>query len=473
MSVSSGASPLGSLLNNPQLLQALYPGLNLTGLSQLQQEEETALEQPLQTMSTEISNFTQTSQAWSSIQSDVNALASDATTLSQASTWAAPTASVFPTGVVAATASSSATAGTYNVDVTTAGAYDQWLGSSQTSATNTLGLQGSFSINGTSISVSSSDSLTSIAAKINAADAGATATVMSGTYNGVTSYYLAVDSTQYGALNISDPNGVFEGTGSSGLGMAEKVTGSPWIYTVNNVTTSSTTGTDSTTVPGLTLNLQGAGSTTITVTTSTSQAQSAINQFVGDYNALQAEINKDTGKGAILQGDPTAEGIMQQINSVLLSSNSSAPVGYQSVSDAGITLNLQSDNTTKLAFSSSTFGTAATANAQALQAIFTGSGGVATQLGTILNNYGDTSTGIIAGIQTDIQSQISDLTNEQTQEQSLITIQQNALQDQFNQEMQALMAVTTQKNQLSGLLTSMLNGGSSGSSGSGSSSSGG
>lgn len=471
--MSTGPSPLGSLLNNPQLLQALYPGLNLTGLSQLQQEEETALEQPLQTLSTDISNFTQTSQAWSAIQSDINALASDATTLSQTSTWAAPTASVSPSGVLSAAASSTATAGTYNVDVTTAGAYDQWLGSSQTSATNALNLQGSFSINGTSVSVTSSDSLNSIAAKINAADAGATATVMTSTYNGATSYYLAVDSTQYAALNISDPNGVFEGTGSSGLGMAEKVTGSPWIYTVNNVMTSSTTGTDSTTVPGLTLNLQGSGSATITVTTSTSQAQSTLSQFVSDYNALQADINKATGKGAILQGDPTAEGIMQQINSALMASSSSAPAGYQSVADAGVTLDLQADKTTQLSFSSSTFQTAATANTQALESIFTGSGGVATQVKTILNNFGDTSTGTIAGIQTNIQQQISELTNEQSQEQSLITVQQNALQDQFNQEMQALIAVTSQKDQLSGLLTSILNNGNSSSSGSGSSSSGG
>ena len=188
---------------------------------------------------------------------------------------------------------------------------------------------------------------------------------------------------------------------------------------------------------------------------------------------MQADINKATGKGAILQGDPTTEGIMQQINSALMSSSSSAPAGYQSVADAGVTLDLQSDKTTKLAFSSSTFHTAATANTQALEAIFTGSGGVATQLKTILNNLGDTSTGIIAGIQTSIQQQISDLTNEQTQEQSLITVQQNALQDQFNQEMQALIAVTSQKDQLSGLLTSILNNGNSSSSGSGSSSSGG
>lgn len=474
MSVSSGTSPLGSLLNNPQLLQALYPGLNLSGFSQLQQEQQAALEQPIQNLTSEVSNLTQISQTWSGIQADVNALATDATTLATASNWAAPTASVSTTGVVAASASTSAPAGTYNVDVTTQGAYDQWLGQSESSSSSALNLQGSFSINGTSISVAATDSLSSIAQKINAADAGATATVMSGTYNGTTSYYLAVDSTAYGPLTISDPNNIFGGTGSSGLGMAEQAgAGKAWVYTVNGVQTSSTTGTDSVTVPGLTLTLQGAGTTTVTVTTSTSQAQSALNQFVNDYNALQSAINKATGKGAILEGDPTAEGIMQQINSVLLSLNSSAPVGYQSASDAGLTVNLQSDNTTQLAFSASTFTSAATANAQALQSIFTGSSGIGTQLKTVLNNLGDTSTGIIAGVMTNLQSQISDLTNEEVQQQSLITIQQNALQDQFNQEMQALIAVTSQKDQLSGLLTAMLNGGSSSSTSSSSSSSGG
>jgi len=468
--LSSGTSPLGSLMNNPQLLQALYPGLNLTGFSQLQQEEQAALEQPIQNTTAEVSNFTQISQTWSGIQADVNALSSDATTLASSSTWSSPTASVSTTGVVGASASSSANGGSYTVNVTNPGAYDQWLGQSESSATTALSLQGSFSINGTSVSVSSSDTLTSIASKINAADAGATATVMSGTVNGVTSYYLALSSTQYTALNITDPNSVLKGTGSSGLGLAEQPgTGTPWIYTVNGVQTSSTTGTDSTTVPGLALTLQGAGSATVTVSTSTSQAQTALAQFVSDYNALQSAINKATGKGDILQGDATAEGIMQQINSILLSSNSSAPLGYQSVSNAGVTLNLQSDNTTQLAFSASDFQTAATADAQALQNVFTGASGVATQLQTLLGTLGDTSTGVIAGILTNVQSQISNLTNQETQEQSLITAQQNAMQDQFNQEMQALLAVSAQKSQLSGLLTAVLNGGSSSSSSSSSS----
>lgn len=462
--MSSGSSPLGSLANNPQLLQALYPNLNLTGFAQLAQQQSVALEQPIQNLTTQISQFTSVSQAWSSIQSAVNALAQDAKNLSTASTWAAPQASVSTTGIVQATAAAGVNAGTYNVNVTQQGAYDQWLGQSESSATNALNLSGTFSINGTSIQVTSSDSMNSIAQKINQAGAGATATVLSGTSGGTTSYYLSLDSTNFSALSISDPANVLKGTGSSGLGLTNKQAGQAWAYTVNTVPTTSTSGTDSTTVPGLTLNLQGAGTASVTVTTSTSSAQSALSQFVNDYNALQSTIGQATGKGAILQGDPTAEGIMQQVNSVLLALNSSAPTGYQSVSDAGVTLNLQSNNSTQLAFSQSTFQTAATANAQALQNIFSGTGGVASQLSTVLQNLGNSSTGIIAGIQTNIQSQIQNLTSEQTQEQSLITVQQTALQAQFNAEMQALISVTSQKSSLSSLLNSMLGGGQSGSS---------
>lgn len=133
-------------------------------------------------------------------------------------------------------------------------------------------------------------------------------------------------------------------------------------------------------------------------------------------------------------------------------------------------MNLQSNNTTQLAFSSSTFLTAATANGQALQDIFTGTGGIASQLSSVLQNLGDVSTGIIAGIQTNITGQIQNLTADQTQAQNLITIQQNVLQAQFNSEMQALISVTSQATSLSGLLNALQN---SGSSSSGSSKTGG
>lgn len=472
MSPLGGSNPLGpsgNLVNNPGLLQALYPGLDLTAFAQMQQEQTAALELPLQNLTAQVSQLNSVSQAWSSVESAVTALMNDATTLTQASTWSAPTATTNNSNVVTAAASSSASPGNYLVDVTQQGKYDQWLSQGETSNTSALNLSGSFTIGGKSVSVTSSDTLQTIAQKINALNAGATATVLSGTNGSTTSYYLALDSTSYEKLTLTDPSGILYGTGTSGLGMAEQQTGQPWVYTVNGASTQSTTGTDSTTVPGLTLTLTGLSAsstspTTITVTASNSNAQAALNQFASDYNALEATISQVTGKGQILQGDPTASSIMQSIDSALLGTNSANPIGFQSASDAGLTLSLQKDFTTKLSFSATTFQSAANQNASALQSLFTGTSGIATQLQSLLQNLGGASTGTIAGIQTNIQTQISDLTNQETQEQSLITLQQNALQAQFSQEMNALIAVSQQKNSISSLLSGLMNGGSSSSS---------
>lgn len=468
----SGMSPLGSnplgpsgnLVNNPGLLQALYPGLDLTAFAQMQQQQTAALELPLQNLTAQVSQLNSVSQAWSSIQSQVTNLLNDITTLSKSSTWSTASASTSSQTVVTAQASPSAAAGSYAVDVTQAGQYDQWLSQQESSDTSALSLSGSFTINGQSVSVSSSDSLQSIAQKINALGVGATATVMSGTNGSTTSYYLAIDSTGYEKLALTDPNGILFGTGSAGLGATETQTGKPWLYTVNGVSTQSTTGQDSTAVPGLTLTLAGAGTATVTVTSTTATAQSTLQQVASDYNALESTISQVTGKGQILQGDPTASSIMQSIDSALLGTNSANPIGFQSASDAGLTLSLQKDFTTNLSFSQSTFQTASNKNAQALQSIFTGGSGIASQLQSLLQNLGGATSGTIAGIQTNIQTQISALTNQETQEQSLITLQQNALQAQFSQEMNALIAVSQQKNSISSLLSSLMNGGSSGSS---------
>jgi len=468
MSIGPVSSGQGSLLSNPGLLQALYPNIDLTAFSQLEQQQELALEQPLQALSSQISTLNQISSTWSSIQAAVNQLQSDASNLSQASTWSSSQASTSDSSVVSAQASSGALAGTYTVDVTTVGQNDQWLSQSQSSATSALGLSGSFTIDGTSVQVGASDSLDTIASAINSAAAGATAQVLTSQSGGTTSYYLEVSSTKDSALTISDPAGIFSGTGSSGLGMTETQKGQAWQYSVNGVSTSSTTGTDSTTVPNLTLTLSGVGTATVSVTGSTATAQSDLTKFTSDYNALVAQINQATGKGAILEGDPTAEGIVGQINQILLNSSSSLPSGYQSPTDVGMTLALQPDKTAKLEFSTTAFAQAVAANPAAVENIFTGSSGVMGQLSTLLQNLGNSGTGIIASTLTGIQTQVQDLTTQQSSEQDLITMQQNAMQAQFQQEMQALIAVSVQEQSISGLFSQLTgqnqSGGASGSS---------
>ena len=447
-----------SLLSNPGILAALYPGINLTAFSQMETEQEAALQAPVEALASQASNLQSVISAWQSIQSAVQNLQTDAQNLSEAATWNNAQATTSDPSVVSAAASETTQNGTYTVNITTTGTTDQWLGQGVSSETTALGLQGTFSINGASISVTSQNSLQDIASAINSAASGASAQVLSSTNGTSTTYYLSVASTKDQELQISDPNGIFAGGGSSGLGMTATQTGQAWAYSVNGVATTSTTGTDSVTVPGLTLSLTGAGTAQVQVTSSTSQAEKDLASFTSDYNALQSLISQDTGKGAILEGDPTAEGIMTQVNQILLSTNTGAPTGFQSAADAGVTLKLQSDNSTTLDFSQSTFDAAAQANPEALQAIFAGNSGMMSQLSTVLTNLGSSATsGIITGAITNAQNQVKSLQTQESQEQALINLQVSAMQANFNQEMQALLAVTQQQSAISSLFDQLQN----------------
>ncbi len=469
-----GGTNLSSFLNNPQMLSALYPNLNLSAFANLYQAESAALEQPVQNLSSQVSTLTQQSSAWSQLQQSVQQVVTDVSTLNSASSWQTPSVtSSNQTGVGAAvTSGGKPVSGTYSIVMSsTAAAYDVYTGKQQSSATSALGLSGSFSLNGQTINVSSTDSLNTIAQSINNANAGVSATVLSSTTSGTTSYYLSVTSTKYTTISVSDPSAIF--TGASGLGATEQnLSGAtPWSFTVNGIATTSNTNTDSTTIPGVTLTLSQASATaTVSVTNTDSQANTAIQSLVTDYNNLQSAVSSLTGQGQPLAGNVTAENIMNQINSYLLQTQSSQPVGYQNLSSLGLTLSYdKTTNTAQLNFNSATFSTQYNANPGATQDLFTQSGGPVASLSSYLNNL-TSATGQIQAVQTGISTEIQSLTqNEQTQ-QGLVQMQQTALANLFNQEIQSLLAVQQQQSSISALINQM---GGQGSSSSGSTSSGG
>jgi flagellar hook-associated protein 2 len=210
----------------------------------------------------------------------------------------------------------------------------------------------------------------------------------------------------------------------------------------------------------VTLNLVNTGSTpaTITVSTSSSGASSALSQLVSDYNSLQSTIAQYTAKGAVLAGDATAEGIMSQINRALFTYDTSLPVGYQSIADAGVTLTLNSDKTTTLNFSASTFSSAYASNPAALQNLFTGAtgtGGIAGNLSTQLKSLSAPSTGVIATILQGYQNEIQSLNQSEQAQQSLIQLQQSALANQFNQEINTLISLLGQQSTVNSLINAV------------------
>ena len=456
---SSSPNSLSGVLSNPALLQALYPNLNLTSLAQLYTEEQQAMEQPVQEISTQLQTITSQSTAWQAIQSGVSTLQQDFQALAQTSTWQSSAAASTNESAVTASASSTATQGTYLIDVTKVGQPEIAVSGNSTysSATSALNLNAETdTINGASIDITSSDSLNSLAQKINGANAGVTASVIDD--NGA--YYLSLTTTSDQAFTYSGQD-LF---GTSAQGPAIDATNpaqpaSPWQYTVNNsLEVSSTSATDSQTIPGITLTLQGTGTSVVSVSTSSNPAQQALGQLASDYNSLQATISKYTGKGDVLAGDATAEGIMGQINRELFTYNTSLPVGYQTVADAGLTLTLNADKTTTLNFSSSTFSSAYAANPTALQSLFAGTSGgsgLAGSLSTQLQSLSAPATGVIATVLQGYQSEIQSLNANEQAQQNLVQLQQTALGNQFNQEISTLVSLLGQQSTVSSLINAV------------------
>ncbi|MEP6764141.1 MAG: flagellar filament capping protein FliD [Gemmatimonadaceae bacterium] len=113
--------------------------------------------------------------------------------------------------IVAATASSSASAGNYQVEVLQLAQAAKISGSAVSSSSAALGFTGDFSVNGTTINVGSADSLADIRTKINNANTGATpngvtATILSNG-NGGGRLVLTRDTPGASGIALSDGSG--------------------------------------------------------------------------------------------------------------------------------------------------------------------------------------------------------------------------------------------------------------------------
>jgi flagellar hook-associated protein 2 len=79
-------------------------------------------------------------------------------------------------------------------------------------------------------------------------------------------------------------------------------------------------------IPGVTLNLQGTGSTSVNLTRSTSNIQKSLQNVVDVYNGIVHAIDaftgydEESGKGGVLQGDSGVNGLLAQVRSLFVGS---------------------------------------------------------------------------------------------------------------------------------------------------------
>lgn len=332
----------------------------------------TELSQRISADQTEISGYGQLLSAVSAFQS---AMQSWETTASVSSVQANSTDS----SVATAAATASAATGTYNVSVSqlaeaqsvTSGAFADPSTSIVGSGTITIQLgqydsgTNSFAASSTpSVSVSVTNaSLNDIAAAINGAGAGVTASVVQDS----SGYHLALSSNSTGAANgfsvtVADSDGTntdtsglsqiaFDPTAAAGAGqnLTETQAAQDAAYSVDGIAATSATNNGVSVASGLTVNLLQPGSTTVSVTQDSTALTAAAQGFVDAYNTLVGTVNSLTASGGALAGDSTSSQLMSDLQNEMLQSFSGGG-SFSSLSDLGITPNtdgtLSLDSTT-------------------------------------------------------------------------------------------------------------------------------
>ena len=159
--------------------------------------------------------------AWQQFNSNLSSLQSAATTLGQPTTFSTASATTSDPAVATVTTLPGATLGDHSLTVTQLAQAQKVVSSPIASGSTALGQAGSFTLNGKTVTVSRTDALTDVAVKINAAQAGVSATVVN---VGPGDFRLTLTSHQTGTANTiaaSDVSGgVLGSLGVLGTGAA-------------------------------------------------------------------------------------------------------------------------------------------------------------------------------------------------------------------------------------------------------------
>lgn len=345
-------------------------GLDVAGivssLMAVERQPLTKLQSVSQNIATQIS-------AYGQLQSGVSQLQDAVSPLIAATTFAATT-STSSDSSVGIFSSTIAAPGSYSINVTALASAQsvvsrigQFLSATAPVGTGTLTIQpnkaGSTPI---SITIGAADNtLTGVRDKINAANAGVTATLVtdaSGTRLSIQSTLSGVDngftiSAADDDTNNTDNAGLsrltYDGTAASQLALAQPAANSA--ATINGIPVSSANNTLDSVITGLTFTLNkltAAGSpTVVNVTRNTDSIKTKLAAFVAAYNQLNTFLTENTKydaaakQGALLQGDGTTVGIQNQLHAEISQSTKGSSV-FKTLSSLGV--QIQKDGTLKL-----------------------------------------------------------------------------------------------------------------------------
>jgi len=447
--------------------------------------------QPLNDLKSAAGQIQTTISSFGQLQSLVGSLQSAAQKLSNPSLWKQTTATSSNTGAVSITSTSgAAAAGNYTVNVTSLAQSQNLASSAFADSTaqpgaGTLSIQlgtwgagnssftqasGSSTIN---VSITAGQTLADIRDKINAANAGVTAAIVTD----ASGARLTIASSSTGLANqvrmtATDTGGASlpPGTGLGALayapdtgagGLTQTQAASDAKATINGLSIQSASNTLSNVLDGATLQLNGLTTSpaTVSVSSDTGSATAAINAFVSAYNSLNGYLTNATAYNAAtkvagpLQGDSTATSLRTNMRTLLMGDGGGSSV-FARLGDVGFST--AKDGTLSVDGSKLT---AAMGNMSELGKVFSNVDSTNSAKNGFGKLFNDFTNGQI-GFDGSITSRTSGLNaslqrNQDDQDAMSLRIQQ--YQDRLNKQYTALDTAMAQMSSLQNYVTQQIN----------------
>ncbi len=278
---------------------------------------------------------------------------------------------------------------------------DAGTGQAVSSSTAALNLSGTFSINGTSISVTATDSLSDIAATINGLAIGVKATVQS---FGTTDYRLSLQgdataTTPATTITLATGSGgVLAGLGLSSGSQTALTLAADAELKVDGLTITRSDNKISDALAGVTFDLKQADpNTTLTmnIDVDTAAVRAGVQQFVDDYNKVMDFINQqfvfdpETGKNGILANEPLLTTIQSQLTSTLTAQIPGLATDRSSLAAIGI----EPDKSGHLQINDNRFTSFLNTDANAIRDVFVANGSFVDSTFSFLVNGTDSTSG--------------------------------------------------------------------------------
>ena len=339
--------------------------------------------QPVTQLQSKASKIQAQISSWGKLQSALSALGDASDKLAAASTWNARSAASGDATALNATVTGNGATGRVAIRPTQLAASQSNASAGFAAKTDSVGT-GSLTIelgtwtgesafapkagaNAITIDIGTgSDSLEKVRDKINAADAGVSASIV----NDGSAYRLVFTSTDPGAANgfritsADDDGNATDAVGLSRLaydppsgatGMTRNVASADAIALVNNLEIHSSSNTFNDALEGVSFSISKTSTTDVTLdlTADKTGMKKVMDDFVTAYNALNTlmrentKINTaDTTKGGTLQGDRTASSLQNSMRALLRQAGPASStfahlsdVGFEVKLDGSLTLN--------------------------------------------------------------------------------------------------------------------------------------